>query len=296
MRHRGYPLVLGVLLAGVSAFSSPVTVLYTNDLHARLDRLEALEGQIAQERRGGGPVLLVDAGDTWQDFRLLRTAVWGAEETVAWMNRVGYTAMALGNHDLYFGPERLAALSTQAEFPLLCANLVPSPGMRAPFVPYTIVSCDGLRVAVIGLITAEYLPYGEFPWLRYADPAAALAAALEGIIGRADLVLVLAHLPVAEARRIAQTVPGVDLFVTGHSHEETPEPIRVGETLIVQAGAFGRALGRLRLDLDPASGKIERVENTLLYTERAPTDVGRGLVRVLEVILLLGLFCALFLF
>jgi len=96
-----------------------------------------------------------------------------------------------------------------------------------------------------------------------------------------DLVVAIGHVPVAEASRIAEAVPDIDVFVTGHSHEETRDPVRVGETLIVQAGAFGRWLGRLRIDV--ANGSAELVGNDLLPTEKASTDIGRGLLQFIAV-------------
>ena len=106
-----------------------------------------------------------------------------------------------------------------------------------------------------------------------------------------DLVVVVSHISVKNASRVASAVPGIDLFVTGHSHEKTPEPIRVGKTLIVQAGAFAQRLGRLRLEVD--GGEATVVANELLPTEEAPAIAGtpfgavhrRGLLQLATVAL-----------
>jgi len=281
-------IVCALLAFAAEVSASSLTILYTNDLHVRLGRLESVAELIAQERSTDDPVLLLDAGDTWQDFRTPLAAVWGAEEVVDWMNRIGYDAMALGNHDLYWGADVLAALCERASFPVLCANLRPSAGIAPPFVPYTIVSVGELEVLVVGLITAEYLPYPDFPWLRYMPPIAALQDILDTHSERADLVVAVGHLPVADATRIVRSVPGVDVFLTGHSHEVTVEPVRVGDTLILQAGAFGHFLGRLRLEIDAETGDILSAKNDLLPTRKAPTNLGRGLLRLVEVLTLSG--------
>jgi len=280
-------LILGalvLLLWGVYASSLPLKILYTNDLHSRLDRLESLAELIEKERLTEGPVLLFDVGDTWQDFRVPIYAVWGANEVVSWMNRVSYDAMGLGNHDLYWGADQLAELCAGASFPILCANLRPRSGIAPPFVPYTFISISGVEILVIGLITSEYLPYPDFPWLRYVAPERALEDVLEEAGETADLVIVLGHLPVVEACRIAQVVPGVDIFLTGHSHETTEEPVIVGQTLVLQAGAFGRYLGRLQLELDPGTGAILQATNDLLSTEKTPAALGRGYLKLFEVL------------
>lgn len=268
--------------------ASSLTILYTNDLHTRLGRTEGLSELIERERAGGNPVLLLDAGDTWQDFRVPLYAVWGAEEMVDWMNRVGYDAMALGNHDLYWGADQLAGLCERATFPVLCANLHPSAGISPPFIPYTIVSVGEVDVLVIGLITLEYLPYPDFPWLRYVAPDTALQNVLGTVDERAELVVVVGHLPVEEATRIVQAVPNIDVFLTGHSHETTPEPVRAGETLILQAGAFGQFLGRLWLEIDTETGDILSATNELLLTKKSPVRLDRGYLRLFQVSLLIG--------
>ena len=290
MRRLALLLAVTLCLWSGRVVSSSLTILYTNDLHVRLGRLESVAELIEQERSKDHPVILLDAGDTWQDFRTPLAAVWGAEEVVDWMNRVSYDAMALGNHDLYWGADQLAALCERASFPVLCANLRPSAGIAPPFVPHTIVSVGEVEVLVIGLITLEYLPYPDFPWLRYAPPTTALQNVLDTVSERADLVVAVGHLPVEEAARIVQSVPGVHVFLTGHSHEMTVEPVQVGKTLILQAGAFGQFLGRLRVELDAETGDILSATNELLPTKKSPVRLDRGILRLVEVLVLSGIF------
>ncbi len=280
-------LVLGgaLLIIAIGGASSPLTILYTNDLHLHFERLASIERFIADERAGDAPVLLFDAGDAWQDFRRPLPAVWGADEMVDWMNRVGYEAMALGNHDMYWGGKRLDELARKADFPVLCANLKPVRPGAAPFAASARLEVGEVSVLVIGLITEEYLPYSAYPGLRTVPPSVAVRGEIDGAADDRDLIVVIAHLPVADAIRVANDVPEIDVFVTGHSHEETIDPVRVGETLIVQSGAFGRYLGRLRIDVDPDTGRHRLISNELLPTEKAPADIDRGLRQLLNVVL-----------
>ncbi len=290
-----FGLILVLTVFG-TVFGETITILYTNDLHTRLSRLPGIAAQVERIRAtAAGPVLLFDVGDTWQDYRIPIYAVWGANRTEEWMNNLGYDAMALGNHDLYYGADRLAALSQTAKFPILCANLKAVSGFAPPFTPFTFVRAGELHVLVIGLITDEYLPYLDYPWLTYVDPAEALTDVLTREGKKADIVVVLGHLPVQDAVRIVEEVPGVDVFLTGHSHELTREPVRVGDTIILQAGAFGRYLGVLTLAVDTATGTIKEARNTFHEIEQTPVDQNRGYVR-LEVIgtVLLGLLLLLF--
>jgi len=277
-------LVLATLtVAGIDGRARPLEILYTNDLHLRFARLESLEALIEEERAAGVPVLLLDGGDALQDFRTPLAAVWGADEMVAWMNRVGYDAMALGNHELYWGSDRLVELVAAARFPILCANLATPAGLPSPFVASTVHVVDGIRIFLVGVVTNFHLPYPDFPWLRHVRPATAIRREIERLTEPVDVIVAVGHVPVAVAAETARDVPGIDVFVTGHSHEETAEPVRVGKTLIVQAGAFGRALGRLVVDVGDDGAKL--LSNDLLRTEEAPIRVGRGLLQLALVVL-----------
>ena len=268
------------------ALADLLTIVYTNDLHLRLHRLDAIEAVVAEERATGVPVLLLDAGDAWHDYRRPIDAVWGAEAMIEWMNRMGYAAMALGNHELYWGRERVAKLVEQATFPLLAANLTRRGGLSVPWAPAARVDAGGLAVRIFGVITGELLPYLDDPWMHHQPPESTLDRWLT-VEPPADLTIVLAHLSVDEAIHIAQRVSDIDLIITGHSHERTHTPIDVKGTAIVQAGAFARYFGRIRLDVSP-DGQIEILEHKLLTTEKAPSEIAQGLDQLLRVGLVLA--------
>ena len=278
MRHRGRCLLVmsaALLALSLGGLAVSLTVLYTNDLHLRFGRLDSLRELIEVERAKGNPTLLLDGGDALQDFRQPLSAVWGADEMVAWMNAVGYDAMALGNHELYWGSDRLTELADAMAFPLLCANLEAAPGHAAPFVSSVIRSIGEIRILLVGVVTSYHLPYPDFPWLRYVKPAAAIAREIAALSEPVDLIVAVGHIPVGEAACVAERIPEINLFVTGHSHEETQEPAQVGETLIVQSGAFARYLGRIELDV--AEEGVKLVFNELLPTEKATADAGMAL-------------------
>ena len=81
-----------------------------------------------------------------------------------------------------------------------------------------------------------------------AVAAQAMVAALQG--AGADLIVCVSHSGLDEDSALAATVPGIDVIISGHTHEKTETgPITVGSTLIVQAGGYTRYLGVLDLDL-----------------------------------------------
>lgn len=287
----GLIVLAGIVLVvgGVRGLARPLTILYTNDLHLRFARLDSIRSMIEQERASGEPILLVDGGDGWQDFRTPLAAVWGADEMVQWMNEVGYDAMAIGNHELYWGSDRLAELAERASFSILCANLKAAPGFARPFVSSVVRSVSGIRIFLVGVVTSFHVPYPDFPWLRYVAPVKAIQAEIAAIAEPVDLIVVVGHIPVAQAAGIVREIPAIDVFVTGHSHEETHEPVLVGESLVVQSGRFAERLGRLVIDIDEVTGDLTLISNDLLETNRAPTASGRGVLQFVAVVTALAL-------
>jgi 5'-nucleotidase len=278
-----------VALILVAACAAPVlgerlVIVYTNDVHLRLDRLASIERHVEAVRSRGDPVLLLDAGDAWHDFRVPLYAVWGADRMVEWMNRVGYDAMAPGNHDLYWGWPKVGDLLSRTAFPVVCANLVAIDCTPSPFLPSVRLVRGGLDVLVVGLGPLEHLPALDLPWLRPVDPVEALRREIESTSQSPDLVICLAHILVREAEGLARAVPGVDVFVTGHSHATTLTPRVVGDTLIVQSGAFGRYVGELTLDVSAGAARL--LDHKLVPTEsETAAATGRGLAILTQVLL-----------
>ncbi len=273
-------LLLLMLATTVLGSATVVTVLYTNDLHARLDRLEALSRGLDEERIQDGSILLFDAGDAWHDYRRPIYSVWGDARMVDWMNEMAYTAMAVGNHDTYGGSARYSSLLGQAQFPVLCSNWRPTEADDR-FRGSTVIEVSEERVLVIGVITAEYLPLPVYATHRYVCPVAAILAEIQHHEGAFDWVFVLGHVGLLEARWIAERIPRIDVFFTGHSHEQTVDAIVEGRTLLVQSGAFGRALGRLRLQFDHGLQRVEVVSHDLITIDAGPVDRRDGARRLL---------------
>ena len=284
MRRRSLGVLLIVLVAWITSLATPITVLYTNDMHMRWDRFASMADLIAAERDRDIPVLLFDAGDTWQDHRQPIQSVWGSDEAIDWMNAVSYTAMALGNHDTYLGAARLSQLISNVSFPVLLANWPRVHHTGQPESESSIlVQVEDVTILVIGLTTPEFLPVPAFPGRRYLNPVAVVHELLRRHAGDHDVVFVIGHISLDHARTIARQVPEIDLFISGHSHQRTPQPVTEGTTLIVQSGAFGQALGRLQLDIDVRAGGVEVLAHDLIPTERTPVDVRAGVRQLAKV-------------
>ena len=275
----GFAGTLPLVRRAAGQVAHRLTIIHLNDFHSRHEPVGPaflgctgsagcfggaahLATAIALQRRAaeadGRAVLQLDAGDQFQGS-LFYTALHGDAE-LAVMHATGTEAMALGNHEFDNGPDNLARFIRAARFPVLSANIDASGVLAGLIRPTALFDRAGLRLAVVGLTTpAARTSSSPGPDVRFTDPAPALSrAAAQARAEGASLVIVLSHLGFGADLDLARAVPGVGVIVGGHSHSLLsnveagavgPHPVSAGGALIVQAGAYGRYLGRLDLDL-----------------------------------------------
>lgn len=257
-----------------------LTILHFNDIHGHLEpwkpdasspatvggiaRMAALVEKIRKENRAAGrATLLLEAGDVLTGTPM--SSIYRGEPDVDAFDLLKVDAMAFGNHEFDFGREQLGRLVARARFPVLGANIYAEGGR--PFAPGTAVlePLPGFRVGVIGLTTAD-APSTTTPanvaGLAFDDPVAVARHAVPVLERECDLVVALTHIGLPEDKRLAETVPGVDAVVGGHTHLALETPERVGTTPIVQAGDNCRFLGRL--DLTVADGRVTEASGSLI--------------------------------
>jgi 2',3'-cyclic-nucleotide 2'-phosphodiesterase/3'-nucleotidase len=200
---------------------------------------------------------------------------------MALLNAMRYDAMVLGNHEFNFGLPYLNAVIAGADFPVLGANVV-TYYTRAPyFRPYTILArnftdrdgnLQSLRVGVLGVLTPQITTW-DGAWLkgqvRTLDGyETALRYVPEMKAAGADIVVILAHTGIQDFPRrggeenfayFLTEIPGVDVVITGHSHEKFPgrafERIKgadiqqgtINGIPVVMPGSFADTLGVVNL-------------------------------------------------
>lgn len=253
-----------LLFLGAPAQSreAALRLLYVNDFHGfaepyqPLGSTELLGGAAylagAVDRlRPERPTLLLAAGDMIQGNNWAN--LFYGKSSIELMNAMGFDAMVVGNHEFDFGQKVLLERIKEAGFPVLGANVQ---GL-ARLKPYVIKTIGGIRVAIIGVVTAD-TPVSTNPrnvaGLKFSPPEVVVARYLKELKGKADLMVVLSHLGYPEDRALAQKVPGIDVIIGGHTHTKLEAPAVVNHTIIGQAWEHAKALGAL--DLDLKDGKI----------------------------------------
>jgi 5'-nucleotidase len=125
---------------------------------------------------------------------------------------------------------------------------------------------NGLKVGIFGLLgknAAQVAPAAK-P-LAFADQATTAQAMVDQLrsVDKVDLVICPSHSGTdasgkGEDADVAKAVgtngkAGIDVIISGHTHVALAQPVRVNNTFIVQAGAYGENLGRMELQVDTAS-------------------------------------------
>lgn len=257
--------------------STLLTILHTNDLHARIEQLPFISSMARRIRKDvasqGGHVLLWDAGDA-PDRILLESDVTKGAAIMAIMNAVGYDAAALGNASaVTYGPRNVARLAEVANFPIMAANLswMESGQLIEGAVPYQLIHLDRVKLGLIGVtaLSGAYSIFGA----RTFKPAPIVRELLAHLREQeADVIAVLSHLGLEGDKSLAEEVDGLHIIVGGHTHDTLEEPLVVNETLIAQAGAYGEYLGRIDLEMDNSSGHIAKRTAQLIPVRGSEAD------------------------
>jgi sulfur-oxidizing protein SoxB len=226
-----------------------------------LDRMATLVKAIRAER--GDKVLLLDGGDTWQgSYTALQSK--GAD-MVRLMNALKPDAMT-AHWEFTYGAKRVEELVKELAFPFLAGNVKEATWGDAVFQPSAVFERGGLRIGVIG----QAFPYTPVANPRYLIPdwsfgieEEKIAANVEKLrADKVDLVVLLSHNGFDVDRKLAGRVKGIDVILTGHTHDAIPAPVKVGDTLLVAAGSHGKFLARL--DLEVRDRRIQGYEFRLI--------------------------------
>lgn len=260
-----------------------VQILNISDLHGQLDPLDvfgvgpvggaaALSAYFDAERAENPNTLLLTAGDSVGASPPL-SAFFDDAPTIEWMNRAGFTADTLGNHNFDAGLGRLNEQVAAAEFDYLSANLHDPQDELGDVAPYEVYEVGGVKVAVIGLTNPEaptLVAPGNFGSIEVTDPVAAAqqarkAAKKEG----AKTFVVLTHSGVTGADAdgnatgplvdLAQDLRGFDLILGDHTDVSYSGVIN--GALVVQNKSRGATYADTTLTINGRSGKVTSAES-----------------------------------
>ncbi len=227
-----------------------------------LDRTATLVNAIRAER-GDSNVLLLDGGDTWQgSYTALKT---NAQDMVDCMALLKPAAM-VGHWEFTLGTDRVEEIIDSLDYPFLASNIVDNDWEEPVFESTSIVQAGDTTVAIIG----QAMPYTPIANPRWMFPQWSFGLRLEALQANVDaareqgaeVVVLLSHNGFDVDRKLASEVSGIDVILTGHTHDAIPQAINVGNTLILASGSHGKYLGRV--DLEVKNGKVTDHSSNLI--------------------------------
>ena len=212
-----------------------------------------------------GKNLLFDAGDTWHGGGI--TFFDKGVAMVKIMNAIGYDAMVPGNWEFFYKNDHFLDLIDKANFPVIAYNLTDKEWEEPALDQYIIRKVGQLKVAIVGYtypwtaLTSAIT--GAAKWYKFGikeDEARDLLADIRKNEDP-DLVVFISHGGFGLDQKYAKRVDGIDVMLSGHTHDEVLDPVVWNDTLVFQGGAHGKYV--VSLDLEIKDKKINDFEYRL---------------------------------
>ncbi|MGD2247077.1 MAG: bifunctional metallophosphatase/5'-nucleotidase [Candidatus Methanofastidiosia archaeon] len=269
---------------------SKLTVLQMNDSHGYIESHYEYywEGGREVYQKAGGyariasyinqvkkecDTVVLDNGDTLHGtYPAVSTK---GEALIPVLNMVGLDGMT-AHWEFAYGPEHFKAVVEQLEYPMLAINCYNEHTGDLVFDPFCIVERGGMRIGVTGIAATivdktmpDHFSKGIFFTLGNEE--------LPGYIHhlkeeeKVDVVVVVSHLGYPQELQLAKEVKGIDVLLSGHTHNRLYNPVVVQNTVVIQSGCHGSFLGRLDLLIEDK--KVKNFRHELVdINESIPVD------------------------
>ncbi|WP_170394058.1 thiosulfohydrolase SoxB [Ruegeria arenilitoris] len=254
--EEGSPLAYGLTYNDFSALAK------TYGRVGGLDRVSTVINAIRADRPDA---LLLDGGDTWHgSYTCYQTA---GQDMVNVMNALKPDAMTF-HWEFTLGSDRVNEIVEGLPFAALGQNIFDAEWDEPAelFQPYKFFDRGGAKVAVIGQ-AFPYMPIANpgwmFPEYSFGIRDENMQAMVDEVRDAgADVVVVLSHNGFDVDKKMAGRVQGIDVILSGHTHDALPEPVLVGKTHIIASGSNGKFVSRV--DLDVRDGQMMGLKHKLI--------------------------------
>ena len=270
-----------LLLLLVSALSfaeeRELVIIHTNDFHGHIKEEKNYAGAariaafVKKQRAAYDGVLFMDAGDSISGTPV--STMFNGIPIFTVMNAMQYDIGLIGNHEFDHGFRQIEKFKVIANQPLLGANSFDPDGDLIADTASVVKVINGIRVGVIGVVS-DYTPRMITPsgneGLRFEAPIETLLREVPKLRRQADVIVVLSHIGHREDKLLASKVRGIDLIVGGHSHTLVEQPVKVGNTWIVQANEYGSHVGVVNMSVDITEGTVTELRGRLVPAKDLP--------------------------
>jgi len=216
-----------------------------------MSRIATVIKRLRAEKPGG--TLLLDAGDTWQGAGV--SVFDRGVSMVKIMNAIGYDAMTPGNWEFFYPKKQFLKLIDQAKFPVIAYNVTDKEWDEPVLTQYVVKKVGKLKIAIVGLtypwnaLTSSVV--GAAKWWKFGIRENEARELMRKIREqeKPDLMVFLSHGGYGLDQKFARRVDGIDVLVSGHTHDEILDPVVWNGTVIFQGGAIGKYVASLDLEV-----------------------------------------------
>lgn len=273
-----------------------VTVLFTHDLHSHFLPSRDEDGgefggyarlmtAISEQKEKHPDALLLDGGD-FSMGSLFQTCYATDALELRMMGLMGYDVTTLGNHEFDYLPESLASMlniakESNEKLPqIVDANYLPPKTGENGYNEeiskafenygvkrYTLMERGGVYFAIFGIFGTDSDDCAPNSGMIMESPAeiskeviAEATKECKDKYGKEPVVICLSHSGTEDGKgedyELAESVDGIDLIVSGHTHTILSSAVKVNDTYIVSAGEYGKNLGVVKMSFDGDSASL----------------------------------------
>ena len=260
-----------------------LTVIQLNDSHAYFDPHQEMfwQGGQAVYRPAGGyarvaalvkqiraanqeRVLFCDCGDTLHGtYPVLKTQ---GQALIPVLNSLGLDAMT-AHWEFAYGPATFKQRAAELNYPMLAINVYDQATKERLFPPYSVKEIGGLRIGIVGIasnIVDKTMPpsFSEGLYFTLGREELPLIIDVLRTQEKADLIVLISHLGFPQDMKLLSEMQGIDVCLSGHTHNRLAKAVLQGKTLVIQSGCHGSFLGRLVLEVE--GGRIVDYRHQLI--------------------------------
>lgn len=265
-------------------YADPYTPVGSNDLSGGISYLASKVIALRKEK----PTIFLAAGDmiqgsNWANF-------FQGESVIRVLNSIQLDAMVVGNHEFDFGKDVLKKRISEANFPVLGANVIGIEELK----PYVIKEVNNIKIGIIGVVTEDAIitthPKNVYG-LKLNPPKNVIQKYIEELKDNVDLIILLSHLGYNVDKKIAEEIEGIDIIIGGHSHTKVVYPTLVKKTIILQAWEHAKSIGILDITVENKNilkfnGYLEDIKPSIQEADRniqsIVTDYNQRILKIYD--------------
>lgn len=264
-----------------------VTILHWNDFHARnqpykVSKKDSVTGEQVYYMVGGvgsmsgylkkyrtANSLVLNAGDDFQGTPISNFT--RGKSQIEILNDYNIDAFVLGNHEFDYSQYSLDSALKLAKFDYLSGNVYMTAENKLMGKPYMVKEVNGVKFGIIGITLPELfetsLPANVKDLVMLNTDSVITAGIAEMKKQNCDVIVLLSHSGLDTDKELAEKFSAdIDIIVGGHSHSTLFKPVRKNGVVIVQAGSYGRNLGKLDLKIDTEKDTVTDAYGVLIET------------------------------